>query len=138
MINFTDITKIDEISKLCASSFYKKIKSNSDSPTSFNSEHSLYALIFALLVTDINLKNESHSLSKENVNKSYYDMMIILKNLNEGKNFNSSNLKEFFNFIKILGLVEMPHEIKKISEKISLSRFNFVKILKNGKSSQYK
>ena len=137
-MNYTDITKIDEISKNCASSFYKKIKSNSDSSTLFNSEHSLYTLIFSLLVTDINLKNESPTSSKENVNKSYYDLMIILKNLNEGKNFNSSNLKEFFNFIKILGLVEMPYEIKKISDKISLSRFNFVKILKNGKSTQYK
>ncbi len=147
MLNLGDFTKIDEISKNFANIFYRKLKqswcivkndSQENLETLFKSEHSIYMLIFALIVTDINLNKFSVQPSKVTINKIFYDLMIILKNLNDGKNFNSAEIKEYFNFVKVMGLVETSPEINSMFDEIKKSKSNFVKIWTNVKSEEYK
>ena len=95
-------------------------------------------LIFALIATDINLKKISVQPSKDTINKLFYDLMIILKNLKEGDNFNSADIKEYFNFVKIMGLVETSPQINSMSAEVKKSKSNFVKIWTNLKSEEYK
>jgi hypothetical protein len=98
-----DIIQIDSLCKVFASSFYGKITKNEDN-NYLKSEFSTYQLVFALIILDISIKEASPCVYK----KFFFDLQIMVKNLNEGENYNNDYLKNCFRFVKSIGLINMP------------------------------
>jgi hypothetical protein len=125
-----DIIQIDNLCKSFTNSFYKSLQKNEDKKYIKN-EEALYSIVFTLVMIDACLKEEvgninnnplplplpslsvSLPLDKNNIYKKYFcDMMIILKNLNEGGNYDVDFIKNCFKFSKLMGYVNLSESGK--------------------------
>jgi hypothetical protein len=135
---------IDQLSKLLSKHFSKKLSNNKDSKYLL-SEHAIYMLTFTILCIDVDLKEYKTSNSRilnglnklntlntvDNLKKKFIDMVIILKNLNDGENFDSHYLKDLFKFSRHLGLCNVHNYSDNTRSK------NSIGLIKNGKHKQY-
>jgi hypothetical protein len=124
--------------------FSKKLSNNKDSKYLL-SEHAIYMLTFTILCIDVDLKEYKTSNSRilnglnklntlntvDNLKKKFIDMVIILKNLNDGENFDSHYLKDLFKFSRHLGLCNVHNYSDNTRSK------NSIGLIKNGKHKQY-
>lgn len=111
MKNKKDIKFVDKLARYFSKCFYKYINKISDKKF-INSETSLYFLTFALLLMDLELKEEkklsgNDNSYKNNSIKKFYDLVVILKNLNDGENFEISYLKDCFRFSNVFGFLNL-------------------------------
>jgi len=104
-----DLKDIDRFSKMFAKVLCKLSFKNSNKKF-INDELALYQLVFAMLIFDMDFKNKG-KFCFSNVMKlfilivkcKFLDFMIILKNLNDGSNFDNQFLKESYKFTKLIG-----------------------------------
>jgi hypothetical protein len=89
-----DIKLIDQLSYSFAKIYYASKINNYKN--FFESQNSVYFFIFAYIITQLNY-NQSKVEEKE---KIICDFIIMLKNLNEGKNYDINLMKEAVNEIK--------------------------------------
>ena len=93
-----DIKLIDQLSFSFSKIYYEYNKENLSYKT-FKSQNSIYYFVFVIIITQLtynqNISNEK--ISKE---KIICDMIIMLKNLNEGKNYSNDLIIEAINEIK--------------------------------------
>ena len=90
-----DIKLIDQLSYSFAKIYYN-YSSNNDSL--FESQNTVYFFVFTFIITQITYnQNQTNQLDKE---KIICDMIIMLKDLNEGKNFDDKLIKEAIYEIK--------------------------------------
>jgi hypothetical protein len=93
-------------------------------------EYSLYILIFAILMIDIDIKQNKKNLDK--IDTLFYDLLIIIKNMNDGSSFDNNFALELFKFSKNIGFIntnDEPIGNKQIPKLIGL--------YKNGKYKEY-
>ena len=90
-----DIKLIDQLSNSFAKIYYNCSANNK----LFKSQNAVYFFVFSFIIAQISFnQNISNKLDKE---KIICDMIIMLKDLNEGKNFDNNLIKEAVNQIKI-------------------------------------
>jgi hypothetical protein len=76
--------------------------------------------------------NNLNNLNKlDNLKKKFIDMVIILKNLNEGENFDSHYIKDLFKFSRHIGFCNIHNNNQSIKTR------NSIGLIKNGKHKQY-
>ena len=68
----------------------------------------------------------------DSLNKKFIDMVVILKNLNEGENFNTPFIKDLFKFSKHIGFCYI-HK----TPQSSIGNKHSIGLIKNGKHKQY-
>jgi hypothetical protein len=92
-------------------------------------------LIFALLAIETELKQLSQIdlVESKKVDSIFYDLMIILKDLNNGQSFETTYLTDLFKFSKLLGFVNLTTN-KLINNKRSIL---LEKLGKPGKSYSF-
>lgn len=122
------MSKIDNICKIFANSFHKSLYKNEDK-NYLKSEHAIYMLVFSMLLTDINIKENNDGFNMNN--SKFYDLMIMLKDLNEGEIFDKSYCKDCFKFSKLVGYVNISNIKMNLNKKP-------VGLYKNGKYKQYR
>ena len=92
-----DIKLIDQLSH-SFSKIYYNCSSNNINNKLFQSQNAVYFFVFSFIITQINYnQNVSNQLDKE---KIICDMVIMLKDLNEGKNFDNNLIREAVDQIK--------------------------------------
>jgi hypothetical protein len=124
-----ELRKIDSLVKSFAKSYYKYAQSFD---TKFlASQHAVYMMVFSTIIIELDtlyqkklplpaqvkpLKNSYNSKSYTNFNSfnksassmpkdnRFLDFMILLKNLNEGENFDMNFMKEIYKFSKLIGV----------------------------------
>jgi len=100
-----DIKLIDQLSNSFAKIYYNYSSSNNNNSL-FLSQNAVYFFVFTFILTQISFNQNSSSLL--NKEKIICDMVIMLKDLNEGKNYDNNLIKE------------AVYEIKKNSEPIAV------------------
>ena len=113
-----DIKLIDQLSFSFSKIYYEYNKENLSYKT-FKSQNSIYFFVFVVIITQLtynqNISNEK--ISKE---KIICDMIIMLKNLNEGKNYSNDLVVEAINEIKNNKVpIIIPSEIIDYDKKLS-------------------
>ena len=97
-----NIAFIDQLSRAFSESYFEQIQNKNEHQ--FKSQNSIYYFTFAFIITELNYKNA------EDKEKIIFDMIVMLKNLNEGKNFNKQIINEAITNIKSeknnLGIIE--------------------------------
>ena len=92
-----DIKLIDQIS-YSFSKIYFNYNCNNSNLELFNSQNAVYFFVFTFIITQITYnQNISKNMDKQ---KIICDMVIMLKDLNEGKNYDNKLIKEAINEIK--------------------------------------
>ena len=92
-----DIKLIDQLS-FSFSKIYFNYNRNNSNLELFNSENAVYFFVFTFIITQITYnQNISKNMDKQ---KIICDMIIMLKNLNEGKNYDDKLIKEAIYEIK--------------------------------------
>jgi len=92
-----DIKLIDQISYSFSKIYYNYNRNNSNLEL-FNSENAVYFFVFTFIITQITYnQNISKNMDKQ---KIICDMIIMLKDLNEGKNYDDKLIKEAIYEIK--------------------------------------
>jgi hypothetical protein len=84
-------------------------------------------LLFSILSSELKLKELR---DEEKIESIFYDLMIILKDLNNGQNFEITYLTDLFKFSKLLGFLNINNETY-TKEK------SFLNLEKNKKSKSY-
>ena len=93
-----DIKLIDQLSFSFSKIYYEHNKENLSFKT-FKSQNSVYFFVFTFIITQL-AYNQSLSNDKIDQEKIICDMIIMLRNLNEGKNYENDLLIEAINEIK--------------------------------------
>ena len=93
-----DIKLIDQLSFSFSKIYYEHNKENLSFKT-FKSQNSVYFFAFTFIITQL-AYNQSLSNDKIDKEKIICDMIIMLRNLNEGKNYENDLLIEAINEIK--------------------------------------
>ena len=93
-----DIKLIDQLSFSFSKIYYEHNKENLSFKT-FKSQNSVYFFVFTFIITQL-AYNQSLSNDKIDKEKIICDMIIMLRNLNEGKNYENDLLIEAINEIK--------------------------------------
>ena len=93
-----DIKLIDQLSFSFSKIYYEHNKENLSFKT-FKSQNSVYFFVFTFIITQLSY-NQSLSNDKIDKEKIICDMIIMLRNLNEGKNYENDLLIEAINEIK--------------------------------------
>ena len=93
-----DIKLIDQLSFSFSKIYYEHNKENLSFKT-FKSQNSVYFFVFTFIITQLAF-NQSLSNDKIDQEKIICDMIIMLRNLNEGKNYENDLLIEAINEIK--------------------------------------
>lgn len=129
-----DLTIIDNISKNFACAFKNCFDKNEDKDY-LKSEHSIYMLVFSLLLTDLEFKNNDNSIKNisntgDLKNQKFYDLVIYLKNLNDGENFDSGYIKNCFKFAKLIGFINLSNK------EVNINKKN-LDLYRDGKYKQY-
>jgi hypothetical protein len=93
-------------------------------------EYSLYLLIFATLMIDIDIKNNKKNPQK--LETLFYDLIIILKDMNDGTNFDNNFSLELFKFSKNFGFINVNDESNQYPK-----IFKMLGLYKNGKYKEY-
>ena len=126
-LSTNNISLIDQLSKSFSESYYEQIQDKKENH--FKSQNSIYYFTFAFIITELNYKNS------EDKEKIIFDMIVMLKNLNEGKNFNKEIINEAISNIKseknILNSIDEKYNNLKIDYK------NYIKIYENEKEKIY-
>jgi hypothetical protein len=126
-LSTNNISLIDQLSKSFSESYYEQIQDKKEND--FKSQNSIYYFTFAFIITELNYKNS------EDKEKIIFDMIVMLKNLNEGKNFNKEIINEAISNIKneknILNSIDEKYNNLKIDYK------NYIKIYENEKEKIY-
>ena len=92
-----DIKLIDQLSYSFAKIYYNYTLNNNNNNL-FKSQNAVYFFVFSFLMTQITYnQNNLNQFDKE---KIICDMIIMLKDLNEGNNYDNSLIKEAINEIK--------------------------------------
>lgn len=90
-LSSNDIKLIDQLSSSFAQAFYSHNKNNS----LFNSQNAVYFFVFSFIVTKI-----AYSQNINNKEKIICDMILMLRYLNEGENYDNNLIKESVSEIK--------------------------------------
>ena len=93
-----DIKLIDQISFSFSKIYYDNNKNNSDFKF-FRSQNAIYYFIFTFIITQLSY-NQKITDDKTNKEKIICDMIIMIKNLNEGENYDNDLIIEAINEIK--------------------------------------
>ena len=93
-----DIKLIDQLSFSFSKIYYEHNKENLSFKT-FKSQNSVYYFVFTFIITQLSY-NQSLSNEKIDKEKIICDMIIMLRYLNEGKNYENDLLIEAINEIK--------------------------------------
>ena len=93
-----DIKLIDQLSFSFSKIYYEHNKENLSFKT-FKSQNSVYFFVFTFIITQL-AYNQSLSNDKIDKEKIICDMIIMLRNLNDGKNYENDLLIEAINEIK--------------------------------------
>jgi hypothetical protein len=120
----SDIIAIDTLAKSFSQIFYQKIARNYDK-SYIKNEHSLYMLIFTMLSVELDLKNLSKLdiIDNKKIDSIFYDIMIILKDLNNGEIFDNLYCAELFKFSRLLGFLNInTNNYNKEKKYISLEK----------------
>lgn len=99
IINPKDIFAIDRISKSFAKTYYPTIQYTEENKL-IRSQNALYCLVFSLIITEMSINTPSSLEQKE---KYICDLMILLKDMNEGQCFNQEYLNSLIKYIKSTG-----------------------------------
>ena len=102
-----DIKLIDQLSNSFAKIYYNSSNNNNKY---FKSQNAIYFFVFTFIITQINYnQNISDELYKE---KIICDMIIMLKDLNEGNNYNNDLIKEtVYEIVKNIEPIVVPYII---------------------------
>ena len=125
-----DIKLIDQLSFSFSKIYYDHNKNNSDF-NSFKSQNSIYYFVFAFIITQLTY-NQSISNDTIDKEKIICDMIIMLKNLNEGNNYENDLIIEAINEIKknkepiIISHDIIDYEKKLFSAQIRRSKDNIL------------
>ena len=93
-----DIKLIDQLSFSFSKIYYERSKENS-SLKKFKSQNAIYYFVFAFIITQLSY-NQNTSNKKIDKEKIICDFIIMIKNLNEGKNYENDLIIEAINEIK--------------------------------------
>ena len=93
-----DIKLIDQLSFSFSKIYYERSKENS-SLKKFKSQNAIYYFVFAFIITQLSY-NQNISNKKIDKEKIICDFIIMIKNLNEGKNYENDLIIEAINEIK--------------------------------------
>jgi len=93
-----DIKLIDQLSFSFSKIYYEYSKDNS-SLKIFKSQNAIYYFVFAFIITQLSY-NQNTSNKKADKEKIICDFIIMIKNLNEGKNYENDLIIEAINEIK--------------------------------------
>ena len=94
------------------------------------SEHALFMFIFGLIMIEIDIKENHKDNNSLKIDSLFYDFLIIIKDLNDGKEFDNHICNEFFKFAKLIGFIN-------ITDNIILKDYNFIGMYKSGKYKEY-
>ena len=93
-----DIKLIEQLSFSFSKIYYERSKENS-SLNKFKSQNAIYYFVFAFIITQLSY-NQNTSNKKIDKEKIICDFIIMIKNLNEGKNYENDLIIEAINEIK--------------------------------------
>ena len=111
-----DIKLIDQLSFSFSKIFYEHNKDN-NILKNFKSQNSIYYFVFTFIITQLTY-NQNISNDKLNKEKIICDMIIMLKNLNEGNNFEIDLLIDAIKEIKKNKEPIISHEVINYEKKI--------------------
>lgn len=135
-LSFNDLKLIDDVSRSFAKYYYRnENNANNDNGQIAKSESSLYYLTFSLLISSLLYKGE------EDKEKVICDLIILIKNLNEGENFNKKIINDCLSTIlneKKLPILEKNNNHNTLNNKYeNFSSYHLGLVLNNKFKSYY-
>lgn len=143
------LIKIDIISECLSYSLFHLSKSSNE-VSYFESETILHQFLFAVLVIDLevqlNCRGKQYKFNfikkiSDKINKLFLDFMVIIKDINNGKNLDSNKVKEFLKQIQLTGFLKLNKNFQNDNSLIAysnLTSLNFSQTLGNKSSNQKK
>ena len=87
--------------------------------------------IFGILMIDLDIKQNKNNLNK--IDTLFYDLLIILKDKNDGSTFDNNFIHDIFRFSKNIGFINLDENYKKYKRNIMN-----MGLYKKGKYKEYK
>ena len=125
-----DIKLIDDLSFNFSKIYYKQ---NNKNPLYFNSENSIYYFTFSLIIMNLNYFNQNET----NKEKVIIDMILMIKNLNEGEDYEINLIKDCIaEVVKEKGVVNIIRGFNYYLTENFTQKIIKIKIIKNEKKTK--
>jgi len=125
-----DIKLIDDLSFNFSKIYYKQ---NNKNPLYFNSENSIYYFTFSLIIMNLNYFNQNET----NKEKVIIDMILMIKNLNEGEDYGINLIKDCIaEVVKEKGVVNIIRGFNYYLSENFTQKIIKIKIIKNERKTK--